>query len=85
MTATGGTSAANPPNDQFTYVTPPTVTGVSPSSGPTAGGTVVTITGTNFTGASAVNFGATAAASYTVDSATQITATTPRPRRGRST
>ena len=60
----------------FTYVPAPTVTGVSPSSGPTAGGTTVTITGTNFTGATAVAFGGTPAGSYTVDSATQITATT---------
>ena len=76
VTAVGGTSAANPPNDQFTYVNAPTVTGVAPSDGPTSGGTVVVITGTDFTGVSAVNFGGTAAAAYTVDSPTQITATT---------
>jgi uncharacterized repeat protein (TIGR03803 family) len=50
---------------------------VSPGSGPSAGGTQVTITGTNLTGATAVMFGATAAAAFTVDSATQITATAP--------
>ncbi len=55
----------------------PTVTSVSPTSGTTAGGTSVTITGTNLTGASDVEFGATAAASYTVDNDTQITATSP--------
>lgn len=55
----------------------PTVTGISPSSGPATGGTSVTITGTNLTGATGVSFGGTAAASFTVDSATQITATTP--------
>ena len=63
---------------QFRYGTPPvvpTVTGVSPASGPTAGGTSVTVTGTGFTGATAVRFGATAAASFTVNSATSITAT----------
>ncbi|MHA4874905.1 IPT/TIG domain-containing protein, partial [Enterococcus faecium] len=37
----------------------------------------MTITGTNFTGATAVSFGGTAAASFTVNSATQITATAP--------
>ena len=58
-------------------MTPPTVTGVSPSSGPTAGGTSVTITGTDFTGAGAVSFGATAGLVVHVNSATQITATTP--------
>ncbi len=55
----------------------PTVTGISPDIGPTTGGTSVTITGTNFTGATGVSFGGTSAASYIVDSATQITATTP--------
>ena len=56
---------------------PPTVSNVSPASGPTAGGTSLTITGTNLTGASAVTVGGTAATSVVVDSATQITATTP--------
>lgn len=55
----------------------PTVTGISPTSGPTTGGTTVTITGTNFTGATAVKFGTTAASSFTVNSPTQITATSP--------
>ena len=55
----------------------PTVTSVSPNIGPTTGGTTVIITGTGFTGATAVKFGATAAASYTVNSSTQITATSP--------
>ena len=32
----------------FTYVAAPTVTSVSPNTGSTAGGTSVTITGTNF-------------------------------------
>jgi hypothetical protein len=58
-------------------VAAPTVAGVSPSSGSTAGGTAVTITGTNFTGATAVSFGGVAATSFTVNSATQITATAP--------
>lgn len=56
---------------------PPTVTGVSPDHGPATGGTSVVITGTNFTGATAVKFGATNAASFNVDSGTQITATSP--------
>ena len=38
----------------------PTVTGLSPTTGSTAGGTPVTITGTGFTGATAVDFGTTA-------------------------
>ena len=53
------------------------VTGVSPAQGPEAGGTTVTITGFLFTGATGVSFGGTPAASFTVDSDTQITAVTP--------
>ncbi len=65
-------------NNLFTYAVPePSVTTVSPNSGPTTGGTSITINGSNFTGATAVTFGGTAAASFTVLSANQITATTP--------
>ena len=77
VTGTGGTSLTNPPDDQFTYVPAPTVSGISPTSGPLGGGTSVTITGTGFTGASAVKFGTAAATSFTVNSSTQITAVTP--------
>jgi hypothetical protein len=55
----------------------PAVTGVNPDSGPAAGGTAVTITGSHFTGATQVSFGGVAAAGYSVDSDTQITATSP--------
>ncbi|MFJ6902723.1 IPT/TIG domain-containing protein [Streptomyces griseoluteus] len=63
----------------FTYVAAavPVVTAVTPDSGPTSGGTSVVITGTGFTGASAVRFGGVPATSFTVNSATQITAVTP--------
>ncbi len=61
----------------FTYVPPPTVTSVAPSSGPTAGGTVVTLTGTNLIDGATVTFGGTAATGVTVNSSTSITATTP--------
>lgn len=63
----------------FTYVgqSPPTVTGISPSSGNTAGGTQVQITGTNFGGATSVTIGGNPATFVTVVSPTQINATTP--------
>lgn len=55
----------------------PTVTGVSPNHGPGIGKTSVTITGTNFAGASKVYFGS-ASADFTVDSSTSIVATAPK-------
>jgi hypothetical protein len=55
----------------------PAVSSLSPAGGDPAGGTKVTISGTDFTGASAVSFGATPAAAFTVNSETQITAFTP--------
>jgi hypothetical protein len=61
----------------FTVTEAPTVTSLTPNSGTTAGGTAVTITGTNFTGATGVTIGGAAATGVTVVSATSITATTP--------
>jgi hypothetical protein len=55
----------------------PTVSTVSPASGTTAGGTVVTISGTGFQSGAAVSFGGTNATAVTFNSATQLTATTP--------
>lgn len=55
----------------------PAVTAVAPTTGPTAGGTSVTVTGTAFTGATAVTFGGVAATSFTVNSPTSITAVAP--------
>ena len=76
VTTASGTSTTSS-SDRFAYIAAPTVTGVTPTVGPTAGGTSVVITGTNLSGATAVSFGGTAATSYTVNSATQITATSP--------
>jgi hypothetical protein len=78
VTTYGGGSAPSA-SDWFTYTAAPApaVTGVSTALGYTVGGTAVTITGSNFTGATAVTFGDTAAMAFTVDSDTQITATGP--------
>ena len=63
--------------DQYTFGAPrPTVTGVSPDSGSTAGGTTVSITGTGLAGATEVAFGGVAGR-ITSDSNTQITVTSP--------
>jgi hypothetical protein len=78
VTTPGGTSLTTS-NDQYTYTAPPppAVSSVSPTSGPTAGGNTVTISGTGFTGTTAVNFGTTAATTLTVNNSTSITATAP--------
>ncbi len=65
------------PADQFTYQGSPTISSVSPLAGPLGGGSTVTITGTGFLGASAVEFGGVAGTNLTVGSATQATATAP--------
>lgn len=73
-------SIAVAPN-AFTYVVPSSapmgVTSISPSSGPRAGGTVVTITGWGFAGTARVTIGGNPLTNIQVISATQIRATTP--------
>jgi hypothetical protein len=60
-----------------TATPPPTVAGVAPSSGPATGGTAVTISGSGFQATvSAVKFGA-AAARFTVNTDSSITAYSP--------
>ena len=61
---------------------PPTVSNLSPASGPAAGGGTVVITGSRFTRVSGVSFGSKPASAFTVDSDTQITATVPPGRPG---
>lgn len=74
---TGEAASAVTPADQFSYpdAAAPAVTGISPSTGDPAGGQPVVITGSGFTGATDVAFGSASAAAMTVDSDTQITAT----------
>ena len=61
--------------DLFTYG--PTITSLSRTSGPVAGGTKVTIAGTGFISVTSVKFGTTYGLSYTVSSPTSIIATSP--------
>lgn len=61
----------------YTYLPDVRITSLAPVTGPIAGGTTVTLTGTGFTGTTAVRFGATDATSFTVVSATEVTAVTP--------
>jgi IPT/TIG domain/PASTA domain len=60
-----------------TVLPAPTVASVVPTSGPIAGGTSVTVTGTDFTDVEGVTFGAVPAASYSVTSEGQLTAVAP--------
>ena len=69
---TPGGSASSAQN--FTVLAVPTITGFTPTSG--AVGTNVTISGTNFTGATSVTFNGTSA-SFIVNSDTTIQATVP--------
>src|SRR5262249_9145477 len=74
---TAGTSMTSS-NDRFTFVSPaPVVTGLNYTTGSTAGGTAVTIAGTNFVGVSQVYFGSVAASSFVLNSPTSITAWSP--------
>jgi hypothetical protein len=57
--------------------TAPTFTALSPNNGPAAGGTLVTLTGSGFTGATSVSFGGAPGTSVTVVNDGQITAVTP--------
>lgn len=77
VTTPGGTSNPDSPSTYFYYAAPPLLTSLAPSSGPAGGGTTVTLSGIGLLGATAVRFDSTAAASFTVNSSTQITATTP--------
>lgn len=62
----------------YTYTAPPvpTVTAITPSAGSTAGGTQVTITGTNFAAGATVTIGGVTATGVTISSATSIRAVT---------
>lgn len=55
----------------------PNLVSVTPNVGPTGGFTEVVLAGIGFTGTTDVDFGSSAALSFTVDSGTQITAVTP--------
>ena len=76
VTAGGGTSSESSAS-AYEYVAVPVISGLSVSSGPYSGGSTVVITGTDFTEVSGLVFGAARVSEYTVDSSTQITATSP--------
>ncbi len=78
IVTTGGGTAKRTAG--FTYVAAPSLTSVTPLSGPMSGGTVMTLAGTNFvTGGTKVTVGGVPATSVTVTSATRLTAVVPAP------
>jgi hypothetical protein len=83
VTLTNGETSTVGPNSVFEYVdqssaqTVPAVTSVKSYGGPEAGGNVVDIFGTGFTGATSVTFGGVAATGANILSDTHIQATVP--------
>ncbi|GAA2478272.1 IPT/TIG domain-containing protein [Terrabacter carboxydivorans] len=73
---TSGTSRPSPASN-FSYQAVPTLTGISPTSGPTVGGTTVTLTGTALGTATAVQFGAVTATNVVRVSPTTLRVTSP--------
>lgn len=67
----------NVANSSFLMSSSPAVTGLSPTSGPLAGGTAVTVTGVNVTGATKVTFDGVAGLSLKVLSPTSLRVTAP--------
>jgi len=61
----------------FTYVASPTISSISPNSGPTAGHNYVTITGTELTWATSVNFGAQSSTQISIISDSLLTVSVP--------
>jgi acid phosphatase len=77
VTNPGGQNATSVNGYTYSGTPAPTVTTVSPTSGPTAGGTQITITGTGFAAGATVTVGGTAATGVIVNNATTISANTP--------
>ena len=76
VTTAAGTSSSSP-GTHFFYASPPRLDEVTPPAGPTAGGTLVSLTGADLLNATAVQFGSAPSTSFTVVSSTHITATAP--------
>ena len=74
LTTPGGTTTVP---GGFTYTEAPTVTALSPTTGPTAGGTTVQVTGTDLIGTYKVFLGNTPVTDFTVVDDTHLTLTTP--------
>jgi hypothetical protein len=64
-------------SDRFLFIGAPTITSVTPTAGPTGGGTKVDIIGTNFVSVESVTFDSTAGTQLTVSSSTRLSVVAP--------
>jgi hypothetical protein len=81
---TGGGDSPNTPADRYTFIAPPAVTALAPSSGPTAGANILEIKGLRLAGATKVEIGtAVVSAPFIEDSATAIRLSVPAHAAGR--
>ena len=77
VTVTNSSAQSSSLPSAFTYTSAPSVTSISPNSGPVTGGSTVTILGSGFQSGATVTFGGIAAQSVTIVGSTQIQAVTP--------
>jgi phospholipase C len=85
MVANRGGGSTPSGADQFAYVPvgpAPVFRHMYPNSGPSTGGTTVTVLGNNFVGVTQVKFGSVPAASFIVHSSKMLTAVAPPGKRG---
>ncbi|MFE0381201.1 IPT/TIG domain-containing protein, partial [Streptomyces inhibens] len=75
LTVTTPAGTSNPV--QFTFLSPPVIEALAPQAGDPAGGSDIIAVGSGFTGATAVDFGGTPAAGFTVASDTIMGIATP--------
>jgi hypothetical protein len=75
-TGTGGGTSAAVPASEYTFLSPH-VTSVVPFKGPTAGGGLVTVRGTDFDGATSVRFGSVESPAFRVTSSGSLVAQVP--------
>jgi len=61
----------------FTYIQPPTIAAIAPSTGPAAGGTAVSVSGSDFVSGATVTVGGNACAPVVFVSPSQLDCTTP--------
>ena len=78
VTTPGGTTPATPADLYKFTVSVPVVSAISPASGPAAGGTTVTVSGSGLTGATTVYFGTAKGKTISVNAGgTQLTVKSP--------